>query len=268
MLFRSHAVAVIGRSERLSPFARLAVPVGIAAAALSFSSATAASLPHVGSDDLLALADDPRLAALPALDVDVDDLLERSMLPLVVPSRTVSVVRTTYDAAAAPSDAPSLVRRDQLGTGRWTDVVLLDSTYALATRDVVTTLPTAVTASVVDSQRLLGGDWYVVGDDLRTTSPTAWFVARVDSEPVGLMLTLQGLTSPVPTTLDLGSGGVSLGSAALAPGRPTDLVVRIPADAMVDGRVEVSLTTPAPQRGSDVGLAGFSVTSIRLEPTS
>jgi hypothetical protein len=37
---------------------------------------------------------------------------------------------------------------------------------------------------------------------------------------------------------------------------------------MVDGRVEVSLTTPAPQRGSDVALAGFSVTSIRLEPTS
>ena len=44
----------------------------------------------LGSDDLLALADDPRLSALPVGNVDVDDLLERSMLPLVVPAGSVA----------------------------------------------------------------------------------------------------------------------------------------------------------------------------------
>ena len=140
----------------------------------------------------------------------------------------------------------------------------LDSTYSLARRDLATGTE-RVTAGDLRSQRLLHADWYVVGDDLRTTSSVAWLVA-VPRSGGDMTLRLEGLTAPRVTTLQVRVAGQVLAEVPLAPGERRDATVVVPASLLRDGRFEVALVTPPPPRRSDVEQAGFAVRAVALEP--
>ena len=239
----------------------------------------AGAVRNVVTDDLLALAGDPRVTARDAVNVRLSSVYENSMAPLVIGAPRVVNMGLTYGEPACPEGDWLLTHADALTGWSYDDVLALGGDLVLA--DIDLELGPGTVTFGTDTPWTAGhlcGRWHPT-EDGGTWSDGA--SASVVLDPVGelasgdIVATIEGRRFSVDggsSAVVVTTGGEELGRAELVGEHAARITVTVPAEAVRDGRLVLTVHAPDPVVPADVGgtdtrALGFMLTALTLEPS-
>ncbi len=140
--------------------------IALATSSIAFSLRLGFAIPQVISGDLLALENSGRIAALNSVNVNLENIYENSIAPLLLPARTVTVTQATYAQSSPPARSKFLIHKDYRKTDRsWVHITKLNKTYALADRNLeLDANPVLFDRANAASRRFLYGKWRLPED--------------------------------------------------------------------------------------------------------
>jgi hypothetical protein len=170
--------------------------IGLVAAAGSVNAVvTADAVPVVVSDDLWDIAGDPRVAALPEVNVRVSNIYEVPLLATLLENESIVVTELTYAPSHPPRGEWAIIHSGWWDLGTVDEVIDLSPTYQL----VRFQLPVVAAGEQVDfdednpgNASLLYGRWYrAANGDMRGAGEQAWIAFALPDELRGRDLELR-----------------------------------------------------------------------------
>ncbi|MDQ8699880.1 hypothetical protein [Hyphomicrobium sp. LHD-15] len=119
------------------------------------------SVQIVMSPDLVSLQNHPKLAEQDFVNIDLKNLHEDSFAALLSPSRSATILRSTYARPTPPNTGLFLIRSDKADADIYSNTVKLNDTYSLASIDLsLTDTKIEFNSKHPASRRFLFGNWH------------------------------------------------------------------------------------------------------------
>ncbi len=235
--------------------------VGLAAGATTIAVVTANAVPVVAPTSLFALRDSADLAAQDVVNVELGDIYQNALAPLVVPTPVVISAGRTYSTSTPPRGTAFLLRADDLDAWGSPDVTDLGGGYVLADVDL-TLRDEQIGSENPAGRRFLYGPWAdPEPGGVWSTGQSSTIVFDVPDDARGhdieVRLTGTRFSTPdEPRDLLVQTGGLTVARATYDQAfELSELVVPL-SSAVVEaqrGRVELVLRTPEPLSPADLG---------------